>query len=153
MERVQHEEWVSPTWERVGDLVYAERRRQHMTQAELARRAGVSRAWLIDVERGHASAAPQRVIRVLDQLGLELLVRRRHGSLTFAYTKGADPRAPLTPGLPVSDRVYGEAAVAPPERRAAQAHMTQQIERQVHPRPRCRPVKADTEWAGPGSVR
>jgi len=47
-----------------------------LSQAELARRAGVSRKWISEFERGHLSAEIGLVLRVLDVLGLAFEVVR-----------------------------------------------------------------------------
>lgn len=46
------------------------------TQEELARRAGVSRTWVHDFERGGGGASIEAVLRVLDVLGLPLALAR-----------------------------------------------------------------------------
>ena len=43
-----------------------------MTQAGLARRAGVSRRWLGHLERGHPRAEADKLMRVIRALGLSL---------------------------------------------------------------------------------
>lgn len=43
-----------------------------LSQAELARRAGVSRPWLSEVEAGKPTVEFGRIIRLLDALGLSL---------------------------------------------------------------------------------
>ena len=43
-----------------------------LTQAELAERAGVSRRWISQVERGHERAEAGNLMRVVRALGLSL---------------------------------------------------------------------------------
>jgi HTH-type transcriptional regulator/antitoxin HipB len=43
-----------------------------LSQADLAKRAGVSRPWLSNVEAGKPTAEFGRIIRLLDALGLSL---------------------------------------------------------------------------------
>ena len=43
-----------------------------LSQADLAKRAGVSRPWLSNIETGKPTAEFGRVIRLLDALGLRL---------------------------------------------------------------------------------
>ncbi len=50
------------------------RQRLRLSQAELANRAGVSRAWLSEFEAGKPTAELGLVIRLLDALGLRLAV-------------------------------------------------------------------------------
>ncbi|HYB25463.1 MAG TPA: helix-turn-helix domain-containing protein [Solirubrobacteraceae bacterium] len=59
----------------INDLSAALRGRRlalDLTQAELARRAGVSRQWLNELERGKSTAELGLVLAVIDALGLEL---------------------------------------------------------------------------------
>lgn len=61
----------------IRDLAAAARgRRQHLrlSQAEVANRAGVSRAWLSEFEAGKPTAELGLVIRLFDALGLRLTV-------------------------------------------------------------------------------
>lgn len=55
----------------LGAEIRAERQSRGLTQAELARRAGVSRAFVIDVERGRRPGAElSRAFAVVRALGL-----------------------------------------------------------------------------------
>lgn len=56
----------------LGSTVREERRRLHLTQAELAEQSGVSRSFVIELERGHERAELGKVIAVLSALGLEV---------------------------------------------------------------------------------
>ncbi len=59
----------------IGDLAAAVRGRRKdlgMNQAELARRAGVSRKWIYEFEAGKPTAELSLLLRVLDELGLAL---------------------------------------------------------------------------------
>ena len=56
-----------------------------LSQADLAKRAGVSRPWLSNVEAGKPTAEFGRIIRLLDALGLSL-----HLDLTSSDITGAD---------------------------------------------------------------
>ena len=56
--------------------VIRERRRQRgLDQAELAYRIGVSRQWIVAVEKGKSRAEVGLVLRALDELGLRLETR------------------------------------------------------------------------------
>lgn len=55
---------------RLGRALREERRRQGLTQADLADRARVSRGWLIRLEGGHGTAEMDTVFRVITALGL-----------------------------------------------------------------------------------
>jgi HTH-type transcriptional regulator/antitoxin HipB len=58
----------------LGSLIRERRRKLGLDQQELARRAGVSRLWLSQVERGKPRAALDLVLRTLQVLGVRLLV-------------------------------------------------------------------------------
>lgn len=61
----------------VGALVRRERKDRGLTQAELAEMAGVTRGWLIRMERGVAGLELGLVLRTLDALGLRIDVEPR----------------------------------------------------------------------------
>jgi HTH-type transcriptional regulator / antitoxin HipB len=61
----------------MGALVRNFRKERGMTQAELAQRAGVSRKWLIEFEKGKPEAQLWMVIDVLNVLGYELEIEKR----------------------------------------------------------------------------
>lgn len=54
----------------LGLVVRAARRAQGMTQAELAARAGVTREWIVGLEKGNRGAEVGRVLQVLSTLRL-----------------------------------------------------------------------------------
>ena len=62
---------------RMGRIVRDVRRAQKITQADLARKACVSRGWLIRLEKGHPTAELDRVLKVLSLLGCDVVVRER----------------------------------------------------------------------------
>lgn len=68
-------EYVVRDWARIGAIVRDHRRRQGLTQADLAQRAGVSRGWLVRLEAGHPTAETSTVFKVLRTLDLELVAR------------------------------------------------------------------------------
>ena len=59
----------------IGLLMREQRRKLGLDQSELARRAGVSRQWIIEVEKGKARAEIGLVLRVLGVLGLTVDLR------------------------------------------------------------------------------
>jgi HTH-type transcriptional regulator/antitoxin HipB len=59
---------------RLGRVIRELRKDRAMTQAELALRAGVSRGYLVRLERGHPTAEIEAVLRVLRPLGARLLI-------------------------------------------------------------------------------
>ncbi|HVU90744.1 MAG TPA: helix-turn-helix domain-containing protein [Jatrophihabitans sp.] len=56
----------------LGLLVRERRQDLRLSQAELAARAGVSREWLVAVEKGHARAELGKLLALLAELGLSL---------------------------------------------------------------------------------
>ena len=63
-----------------GGAVRVERKRRDWTQAVLAERSGVSRAWLARFETGHPAASLEQVFRVLAALDLDLSLAARRVS-------------------------------------------------------------------------
>jgi HTH-type transcriptional regulator/antitoxin HipB len=61
----------------LGHLIRDSRRKAKLTQSDLAGRAGVSRKWVIDIERGKRSAELSLVLRTLSALGIELDAKPR----------------------------------------------------------------------------
>jgi HTH-type transcriptional regulator / antitoxin HipB len=58
----------------IGSAIRDRRRRLGLGQDELASRVGVSRKWIIDIEKGKPRAAIGLLLRTLDALGLRLLI-------------------------------------------------------------------------------
>lgn len=56
----------------LGAIIRERRRELGLGQAELAQRIGVSRQWVIGVERGRARAELGLVLRALDVLGVRI---------------------------------------------------------------------------------
>lgn len=61
----------------VGALLREAREDAGLTQVELARRARVSREWLLKVESGRTAAELPRVLAVLAELGLTLSITKQ----------------------------------------------------------------------------
>ena len=61
----------------LGMLLRDQRRQRGLTQAQLARRAGVSRQWLSGLERGREGAELGRVLRTLASAGIVLRFEER----------------------------------------------------------------------------
>lgn len=64
----------------LGFAIRDRRRRLHLRQEELAARVGVSRKWIIDVEKGKPRAEIGLVLRTLDALGLRLSLEDNESS-------------------------------------------------------------------------
>lgn len=62
-------------WNKFGAIIRAERMRLTLSQHELAGRAGVSRSWLARLEAGHRGAEFEQILRLLDALGIALVLR------------------------------------------------------------------------------
>jgi HTH-type transcriptional regulator/antitoxin HipB len=60
----------------VGTWVYNLRRAQGLTQAELAKKALVSRKWLVEFEKGKPEAQLSKVVDVLGVLGYGLEIEQ-----------------------------------------------------------------------------
>ena len=56
----------------LGAVIRERRRKLGLDQAELAQRIGVSRQWVVGIERGRARAELGLVLRALDSLGIRL---------------------------------------------------------------------------------
>lgn len=78
----------------VAAMIRGLRAERGLSQAELARRAGVSRKWIYEFEAGKPTAELGLVIRVLERLGHELELspgrrrRARGAALRFDYDDG-----------------------------------------------------------------
>jgi HTH-type transcriptional regulator/antitoxin HipB len=58
----------------LGAAIREQRRRQALSQADLAERIGVNRRWVVDIERGKDRAELGLVLRALEALGIRLLI-------------------------------------------------------------------------------
>lgn len=61
----------------LGKIARATRKKQGLTQLDLAGLAGKSNRFLIDLERGKETLQMQMVLDVLALLGLELIIKER----------------------------------------------------------------------------
>ncbi len=75
----------------IGLLIRERRKALSLDQAELARRVGVSRQWIIGMEKGKGRADLSLVLRTLGALGVVL--RSDEPSSTDLPTSSADPMA------------------------------------------------------------
>jgi HTH-type transcriptional regulator / antitoxin HipB len=55
-----------------GHLIRSARKKQRLDQLTLARKTGVSRLWLVQIEKGKARAEIGLVLRTLEVLGISL---------------------------------------------------------------------------------
>jgi HTH-type transcriptional regulator / antitoxin HipB len=68
----------------IGALIRDQRKNQKLDQAELAKKVGVNRRWVLEVERGKPRAEIGLILKTLDALGLTLSIegeaaKRRRG--------------------------------------------------------------------------
>ncbi|MBC8068190.1 MAG: helix-turn-helix transcriptional regulator [Deltaproteobacteria bacterium] len=68
------------TAQELGARVRARRRELGTTQVELAALSDVGPRFVVELERGKPTLELAKVLRVLDRLGLQLLVRKRGDS-------------------------------------------------------------------------
>lgn len=61
----------------LGRLIRDERKRQHMTQTELANVSGVGITYLSQLENGKETAEIGKALNVLTMLGMDLYAERR----------------------------------------------------------------------------
>lgn len=65
--------------EELGRLVRQMRTEQGLLQIDLAGLAGTGNRFIVDLERGKPTLQLQKVLDVLDLMGLEVVVRRKGG--------------------------------------------------------------------------
>ncbi len=68
------------TMKDIGAAVRARRKALGLDQAALARKVGVSREWIIDIEKGKPRAEAALLLRTLDTLGLAIELDVQPGS-------------------------------------------------------------------------
>ena len=56
----------------IGAVIRDRRQKLHLDQRALAKRVGVSRQWIVDIEKGKPRAGIELVLRTLAALGLSL---------------------------------------------------------------------------------
>jgi HTH-type transcriptional regulator/antitoxin HipB len=77
----------------LGAVLRDQRSRLDLSQVELSEKAGVSRKWVVEMERGKARAELTLVLRVLDALGLVLNIDRGISQGKRSRTAGVDINA------------------------------------------------------------
>lgn len=66
--------------EAIGRMIVAARHESGLSQDQLARLVGVDRTYLSALERGHRTLRLERLIMILDVLGLRLTVEPKSGA-------------------------------------------------------------------------
>ena len=61
----------------LGQMIRLRRKELHYTQAFLAEFTGLSASFISDVEQGKATAAIEKVLRLIQILGLDVFVEKR----------------------------------------------------------------------------
>ncbi|MCA1544343.1 MULTISPECIES: type II toxin-antitoxin system Y4mF family antitoxin [Bradyrhizobium] len=79
----------------LGAVIRDRRKRLKLDQATLAKRIGVSRQWVIEVEHGHPRAELALVLRALDVLGIPVDVNSG-GPTSRGSTSAVDINAIVT---------------------------------------------------------
>jgi transcriptional regulator with XRE-family HTH domain len=64
------------THEALGQAIRTQRMAQGISQAELARRIGVERKWVVRLEKGNHAAEFGNVLKAIEALNLDLVVRK-----------------------------------------------------------------------------
>ncbi|OJH78533.1 MULTISPECIES: helix-turn-helix transcriptional regulator [Stenotrophomonas] len=97
----------------LGVVIRQRRKTLRWDQAQLAERVGVSRQWVIEMEKGKPRAELQLVLRTLNVLGLVLTVGNVEGESSVADSS----EMPLV--LPDIDTIVDGNRLYPDERRKA----------------------------------
>lgn len=63
--------------EELGKLVQQTRRDQSLLQSDIAGLAGTGNRFIVDLERGKPTLQLQKVLDVLDLMGLEVIIQRK----------------------------------------------------------------------------
>lgn len=101
--------WSARSSGDIGAAIRAERRQRGWSQAELARRAGVSRQWLIEVEQGHDRAEAGKVISVLEAVGGRVFIEtsaRAAANASTTWMTAADTARAIRAELERGDRDF-----------------------------------------------
>jgi HTH-type transcriptional regulator/antitoxin HipB len=61
----------------VGAIIRDRRHKLHLDQGALAKRVGVGRQWIVDIEKGKPRAGIELVLRTLTALGLSLTLSEK----------------------------------------------------------------------------
>ena len=64
----------------IGALIRDKRKNQKLDQAALARKVGVNRRWVLEVEHGKPRAEIGLILKTLDALGLTLAIEGEAGA-------------------------------------------------------------------------
>lgn len=68
------------TSQELGELIRAYRTSQKILQADMAGLANTGNRFIVDLEKGKPTLQLQKVLDVLDLIGLEVVIQRKGGS-------------------------------------------------------------------------
>ncbi len=74
----------------LGAVIRDRRKQLKLDQATFAKKIGVSRQWVIEIERGHARAELGLVLRALDVLDITLDASTEHAKVSTSPTIDID---------------------------------------------------------------
>ncbi|WP_217996495.1 helix-turn-helix domain-containing protein [Piscicoccus intestinalis] len=115
---------------RLGRAVRDVRKRQNLTQAELAHRAHVSRMFVIDLEAGHPRAELGKALAVLEALGISSVIDEGSDDMTVtasrrpASTRAEDRLAFSDAALALAGHEVSDPALRSITERAARGDLT-----------------------------
>lgn len=116
---------AADTVHRLGTAVRDVRKRQSLTQAELAHRAHVSRMFVIDLEAGHPRAELGKALAVLAALGIPSIIDDRSDDMTAtAPTRAEDRLAFSDAALALAGHEVSDPALRSITERAARGDLT-----------------------------
>lgn len=107
--------WVR-TLDDLGQVIRDRRKRLGWSQLKLAELVGVSRPWVISLEKGRPGADVARVLKAMAVMGLKLDVRQPaqpaepRGSMHFDAAAGADQQGEPPPRRLATNRAWGDAS-------------------------------------------
>ncbi|MCL1552560.1 helix-turn-helix transcriptional regulator [Xanthomonas nasturtii] len=79
----------------IGNIIRARRKHLSWDQARLANEIGVSRQWVVDIEKGKPRAELQLILRALHALGLELMLGPDLAQVSAVRTPDRDTVTPI----------------------------------------------------------
>ena len=74
----------------IGAIIRERRRKLGLDQGALAKRVGVGREWIVDVEKGKPRAGIELVLRTLTALGLSIGVSEKAAPRTAKVARAID---------------------------------------------------------------
>lgn len=72
-------EEIAMNMKELGEFIAAERKRQGVTQLQLSQAADVGRRFVVEVESGKATVQAGKLLKVLDTLGVSIVLTTPEG--------------------------------------------------------------------------